>query len=128
MTDKKIHKWTDSDDDALKQAIVDCEPIFNHYRTQNKAYTEMNAWDAVAGRLLPAICVTGAACRRRWEIIKERENSTWDETKALVEKYERDLAETTFDGVSELLGEIDAVHVRIGEMDAKIDKLLALWK
>ena len=77
----------------------------------------------MAGRLLPAVCVTGAACRRRWEIIKEKENSTWDETIALVDKYERELAEVTFDGVSELLGEIDALHERLTSIENKLDNV-----
>jgi len=132
---KKCHAWSDGDDDLLRTAIVDCEPIFEHYRTQNKSYNEANAWDAVAGRLLPVICVTGAACRRRWDIIKKKENSTWDKTIELVNTYERELAETTFDGVSEMLGEIDALHDRLTAIENKLDtsvnisfELRDMWK
>ena len=127
-TKQKLHNWTSGDDDALRTAISDCEPIFEHYRTQNKKYTELNAWDAVAGRLLPDICVTGAACRRRWEIIKQRENSTWDELIEVVDKYERELAETTFDGVSEILGNMDALFERLGSVEKKLDAVMELWK
>ena len=69
---KRQHIWNASDDELLKKAIDDCKPIFEHFESQNKAYTKLNAWDAVAGRLLPNICVTGAACKRRWEILQEQ--------------------------------------------------------
>jgi hypothetical protein len=125
----KCHKWTPKHDDLLKTAIYDCYDIFEHYKTQNKSYGESNAWDAVAGRLLPDVCVTGAACRRRWDILKEKEKKTenyrincgWSQAIEAVEKYEKELAEVTFDGVSELLGEIDALHI-------KMDKLIKLWE
>ena len=124
----KLHNWTEMDDTNLKNAIDDCEPIFEHFRGQNKSYTEANAWDAVAGRLLPDVCVTGAACRRRWEILKKKNNDTWQETIDKVNQYERDLAETTFDGVSEILGNMDALHERMTTLEQSVSKLLKQWE
>jgi hypothetical protein len=124
----KFHSWTEEDDSKLKIAIRDCQPIFDHYREQGKTYSEANAWDAIAGRLLPDICVTGAACRRRYEKIKEKESSGWEETIEKVEAYERGLAETTFDGVSELLGNVDAIFDAIRDIREEIRELKDLWK
>ena len=124
----KFHSWTEEDDNRLKTAIDECHPIFDHFRTQGSSYSEMNAWDAVAGRLLPEICVTGAACKRRYEKIKEEENSAWKATIKQVEKYERDLAETTFNGVSELLGNMDALFNEAAGVKKEIGELKQLWK
>jgi hypothetical protein len=124
----KFHSWTEEDDSRLKTAIDECQPIFDHFRTQGSSYSEMNAWDAVAGRLLPEICVTGAACKRRYEKIKEEENSAWKATIKQVEEYERDLAETTFDGISELLGNMDALFDEVVGVKKEIGELKQLWK
>lgn len=124
----KFHSWTEEDDSKLKEAIRDCQPIFEHFRTQGSSYSEMNAWDAIAGRLLPEICVTGAACKRRYEKIKEKESDGWKKTIENVDEYERGLAETTFDGVSELLGNMDAMFEAIVEIRKEIQELKALWK
>lgn len=127
---KKCHKWSSEDDSKLKTAIEECSPIFEHYREQNKSYNESNAWDAVAGRLLPGVCVTGAACRRRWEILKEDEQKedSWKQVSDVVDKYERDLMETTFDGVSEMLGNQDAIFERLKTIELKLNKLLSMWE
>ena len=133
----KMHSWTEKDDELLKKSVEDCSPIFEHFKSQNKNYKELNAWDAVAGRLLPDICVTGAACRRRWEIMKEKaeKSDAWDKVAEMVDKYERDLAETTFDGVADLLGSSDALMDSMGVLlktvhglDEKISKLIEMWK
>lgn len=124
---KKCHAWTESDDKLLKKAIEDCEQLFTYYKEQNKSYNDSNVWDAIAGRLLPGICVTGAACRRRWEIINKKEDA-WKKASELVDKHERELNETTFDGVSELLGNMDALFERLTQMEIKIDGLKDLWK
>lgn len=130
----KKHHWTEENDKTLKLTIDECEPLFEHFREQGKTYSEKNAWDAVAGRLLPDICVTGAACRRRWEVLKTFEtemklrDDTWQKTIDMVNKYELDLQETTFDGVSEILGNMDAVHERITGLESKIDTLINEWR
>lgn len=124
----KFHSWTEEDDNRLKEAIKDCQPIFEHFRTQGSSYSEMNAWDAIAGRLLPEICVTGAACKRRYEKIKEKESDGWKKTIEKVDEYEMGLAETTFDGVSELLGNVDAIFDAIRDIREEIRELRNLWK
>ena len=133
----KMHSWTEKDDELLRKSVEDCQPIFEHFKAQNKSYKDLNAWDAVAGRLLPDICVTGAACRRRWEILKEKteKSDAWDKVAAMVDQYEKDLAETTFDGVAELLGSSDALMDSMGALlkavhglDEKISKLIEMWK
>lgn len=132
----KFHKWTEEDDTALLKSIDDCKAIFEHFETQGKTYSEMNAWDAVAGRLLPGICVTGAACRRRVEVIHEREEQKaqaekvdeWAAAIDLSAKYERDLQETMFDGISEMLGNADALFERLGKIEKAILEIRDLWK
>ena len=125
---KKQHIWSSSDDEKLKVAVEDCKPIFEHFEQQNKSYTKLNAWDAVAGRLLPEICVTGAACMRRWEVLKEQKKNKWDEAIEMVDKYERELAETTFDGVAELLGGMDAIHERLSKIESELVSIKEIWK
>lgn len=124
---KKIHKWSSDDDDRLKIEVEKCKPIFEHFE-QNKSYTRLNAWDAVAGRLLPEICVTGAACMRRWQILSDKKRGMWDEAIEMVDKYERELAETTFDGVSEILGNMDALHDRLEKIEIILTSLEDIWK
>lgn len=125
---KKCHQWTDSDDGKLLRAVEDCKPLFEHYKTQSMAYTELNAWDAIAGRLLPDICVTGAACKRRFESLKEsRRSDGWDDVVKMVNQYERELAETTFDGVAELLGNVDALLETVHKIKRDVEDLKKAW-
>lgn len=126
----KFHKWSEEDDRTLLKAIDDCAPIFEHFKQQGSTYSEWNAWDAVAGRLLPGICVTGAACRRRIDVIRETEQNedAWKATIEKVNAYERDLSETTFDGVSELLGNIDALFRAIASIQKDIAALKKAWE
>jgi hypothetical protein len=127
----KFHKWLERDDAALLLAIEEFQPIFDHYREQGKTYTEANAWDAVAGRLLPKICVTGAACRRRVEVLKESEQIKEDRWKSAMEKvnaYERDLAETTFDGVTEILASMDVLLEVVSGIHSEILSLKEMWE
>lgn len=127
---KKMHSWTDDDEQKLMEAIKDCEPLFDHYKNQGVSYSEMNAWDAIAGRLLPDICVTGAACRKRFDQIKSRETTGngWEDVVTRVAEYERDLAETTFDGVSELLGNFDVLFDVVKQIKKDVDVLKKAWE
>lgn len=124
----KQHAWSEKDDDRLKESVEACKPIFEHFEQQNKSYTKLNAWDAVAGRLLPEVCVTGAACKRRWEVLKEQKESKWSAAIEMVERYERELAETTFDGVSELLGNMDALYEKVQQIGEDVLRLRKIWE
>ena len=124
----KCHSWTEEDEAILKNAIDECSPIFDHFKGQGASYSDSNAWDAVAGRLLPDICVTGAACRRHFEKIKERESDGWKKTVELVNAYETDLAETTFDGVAEVLGKIDAIFDELTVIREEIADMKKAWE
>lgn len=124
----KFHKWSEDDDKLLLEAIEDCKPIFDHFKQQGSSYSEGNAWDAVAGRLLPCICVTGAACRRRFEIVrKEKKSDAWKDTIDRVDAYERDLAETTFDGVAEILASMDVLLEVVSGIHSEILSLREMW-
>lgn len=125
---KKCHQWTTKDETKLLLAIEECKPLFEHYKEQSSAYTELNAWDAIAGRLLPEIVVTGAACKRRFEKLNEKKQEGWDDVIEMVNVYERELAETTFDGVSELLGNMDALFDEIKALRSEMKKLRDMWK
>jgi hypothetical protein len=127
----KMHKWSNGDDDLLMKSIKDCQPIFEHFGSQNKSYSETNAWDAVAGRLLPFVCVTGAACKRRWKVLKDREkqqSDKWDKVSDMVDTYEQELAENTFDSVSEVIGLIKNLENQIKDIKTQIKKLEDMWK
>lgn len=119
----KRHDWTDDDDSKLLAAVNDCKPIFQHFKEQGSSYSDGNAWDAVAGRLLPDVCVTGAACRKRFEKILKPVSDGWKDTADAVAAYERDLAETMFDGVAELLGNVDALLERMDSVGKRIDEV-----
>jgi len=126
---KKVHTWTITDEQKLMRAIDDCSILFEHYKNQSMSYSDMNVWDAIAGRLVPDICVTGAACRRRFEQIQSKKfTSGWDNTVKLVLDYEKDLAETTFDGVSELLGNFDALFEVVLKLKKDVEEIKKAWE
>ena len=57
-----------------------------------------------------------------------RENHPgWDEVSDMVNKYERELAETTFDGVAELLGNFDALFDAVVKIKRDVDDLKKMW-
>jgi len=98
----RIHAWTSFDDAALEQSVRDCKDLFIFYTEgrQNGSYGEGNAWDAVAGRLAPTIVVTGAACKRRFEVLQERRRDAsaaltdgWADAMQAVQDYEQSLLE-----------------------------------
>jgi hypothetical protein len=125
----KFHKWSDQDDASLLKAIDECAPIFEHFKQQGATYSDGNAWDAVAGRMLPDVCVTGAACRRRLEVIRqENERDGWKETIERVEAYERDLAETTFDGVAEILASMDVLLEVVSGIHTEVLSIKKAWE
>ena len=125
---KKQHKWSSNDDERLKNAVEECRPLFEHFEEQNKSYTKLNAWDAVAGRLLPGICVTGAACMRRWEVLREQSRDTWGTTIEMVEKYERELAEETFDVLAKVLKGVEITNERLDKIETQLSSIERLWE
>jgi len=125
----KCHNWTKQDESLLMDAVAECKPLFDHYKTQGKSYSDSNVWDAIAGRMLPDICVTGAACRRHFEIISKEPDvgRGWEAVIEQVNIYERELAETTFDGVTELMGSIDAIFDILGLLASDVKALKKMW-
>jgi hypothetical protein len=122
----KMHLWSDKDEESLLHAIETCKPLMDHYvqQTGNKSAW----WDSVAGRLLPDICVTGAACKRRFEIIDERNkqanesdkqtDQAWIDVATKVYEYERDLQEAALDDLNYLKRKTGKIEVIVK----------ALWK
>ena len=126
---KKCHQWTSDQENKLMKAVEDCRPLFEHYDKQSSVYTKLNAWDAIAGRMLPDVVVTGAACKRRFEklMASHEAHPGWDEVAVMVNKYERELAETTFDGVAELLGNFDVLFGAVVKIKRDVDDLKKMW-
>jgi hypothetical protein len=114
----KIHAWTTFDDAALEQAVQECEPLFRFYaaKRQNKEYGEGNAWDAVAGRLVPNVIVTGSACKRRFEVLQERRKEVnaastdgWADAIQAVQEYE----ENALDRIESMVERVEAAVLTI---------------
>ena len=132
----KCHKWTSEDEELLMGAVADCEPLFEHYKSQGSSYSDMNAWDAIAGRLLPDLVVTGAACRRHFDVMRERDNESgnqdlidgWKMISGMVDQYERDLAESTFDRVEVLLGQVSDLVDTVTGLVSEVRDLKKMWE
>lgn len=128
---KKCHQWTRDQELKLIEAVETCEPLFRHFEEQSNAYTKLDTWDAVAGRMLPEVVVTGAACKRRFDkLMSDKLNrcAGWDELEHMVNEYERDLAEVTFDGVSEILGSMATLFDAVKNIKKDIENLKNLWR
>lgn len=125
----KCHKWTDNDEGRLLNAIDECEPLFDHYKQQGESYNEMNVWDAIAGRMLP-LTVTGAACRRHFVVMNERdaEKSGWEKTAEMVEEYERSLAEETNHAVNNLMKAIEMLAGAVESLQSDIRDIKKAWE
>lgn len=124
---KKCHHWTVEQEEQLLRAVEDCKVLFEHYDTQSSAYTQLNAWDAVAGRMLPEVVVTGAACKRRFEKVSAQEDS-WATVAAMVERYEAGLVESTFDAVSKLAVSCEELRKLILEVKGDVKALKKVWE
>jgi hypothetical protein len=124
---KTCHKWSDIDDQALLDAMLELEPLIEHYRRQGR--TKGAWWDAVAGRLAPAVLVTGRACARR-ELQLRRLHHTddvhdggpstddaWSRVAAQVESYEQDLSEAIYDTVERIERKLDVICRELGVDD-----------
>ena len=124
----KKHTWSEQDDRLLLKSIEDCTPLFDHFRGQSGQYSENAVWDAIAGRMLPSVVVTGAACKRRYARITEERPDAWKQVADMVNTYERDLAETTFDGVTEILASMDVLLEVISGIHAEVLSLKKMWE
>ena len=132
----KRHKWAPEHDAALWAAVEACEPLFDLYKgSQNKRYGEGNAWDAVAGRLLPDVHVTGSAACARWHALVEQRREAeaevlvavsgepedivedgWSSTIRMVEQYE----ESTLERLDDM---IMRCHERLDVLCHIVDRL-----
>ena len=92
----KRHKWTPEHDDALWAAVEQCESLFG----------ESNAWDAVAGRLLPDVHVTGSAACSRWHTLVAQRRDAEAEVLEVVSGTPDDLARDKWEDVIHTVGEI----------------------
>ena len=133
----KRNKWTPEHDDALWTAVKLCEPLFDLYKgSQNKRYGEGNAWDAVAGRLLPDVHVTGSAACSRWHtLVAQRRDAEAEMLVALDSLAPKDLARDKWDDVilkveqyeESTLERVDVMvmrcHKRLAAVEERLDVL-----
>jgi len=124
----KKHTWSEQDDKLLLKSIEDCSPLFVHFRGQGGQYSENDFWNSIACRMLPSVVVTGAACKRRYARITEERPDAWKTVSDMVNAYERDLAETTFDGVAEILASMDVLLEAVSGIHAEVLSLRKMWE
>jgi hypothetical protein len=124
----KKHVWTKEDDELLLKSIEECKPLFDHFRGQGGQYSENDVWNSIAGRMLPSVVVTGAACKRRYARIIEERPDAWKQVADMVNAYERDLAETTFDGVAEILASMDILLEVMSGIHTEVLSLKKMWE
>jgi hypothetical protein len=133
--DMKKHVWTKEDDDLLLKSIEECMPLFEHFREQGSSYSEINAWDAVAGRMVKNIIVTGMACKRRYNRIKDKKKDSWKLATEKINAYERDISEATFDNTSEMLKKMEALlqvvnqnTLKLQGIDRDLEEIMKMWE
>ena len=147
------HTWTIEDDAALVAAVAASTPLLAHYTAQHadarRARAESGWWDAVAGLVWTQtdhrVCVTGAACRHRWQdhvrpaadaearaareeaelrearaVVDQTAVDAWDRTVVMVDSYEE--AERDEDARWRA-----AVEADIAAMRRSVDWLVAEW-
>lgn len=127
---KKIHDWTEADEALLQLAVADLEPLRQEYTARGipaRAY-----WSAVAGRLAPALLVTGKAACERWRTMQERkppasEPDRWAEVEEMVLAYERDLQESTYDAAVNMSADMAQQAARLERLERKMDLLMLAW-
>lgn len=144
------HRWTAADEDALEAAMEALTPLLAHYERQRghgRAW-----WDAVAGRLAPAVLVTGAACMRRWELITERRQGdleraaeaakrtesdsaaggtlgvmTWEVLAQRVDDYERTVGEATLETATALAAQVTQIQRSQARLERLTTALCRAW-
>lgn len=104
---KKAHRWTSDELEHLAQVVRDSEALRDHYQRQNYALSVY--WDAVAGIMYRdlGLLVTGKACRRQWDFIRER--------MALGQKQRRQEA-------IDLQGVLEAFSKRLAQLEQALAK------
>lgn len=125
---KRLHTWEPDEDARLETAVAEMAP----YRAtcEERGWPMARFWDAIAGRMAPALCVSGKACYERWKRLQEAKPEPepvadgWTKAAALVEEYERDLQEAALDGVNNIIQAMPDVQM-VARIEAKIDRLLA---
>jgi hypothetical protein len=110
-------------------------PLFEHFREQGSSYSEINAWDAVAGRMVKNIIVTGMACKRRYNRIKDKKKDSWKLATEKINAYERDISEATFDNTSEMLKKMEALlqvvnqnTLKLQGIDRDLEEIMKMWE
>jgi len=128
---RKVHDWSEQDEALLCDAVLALEPLREGY--EERGIPAAQYWSAVAGRIAPAVCVTGKACRERWATIEARrkeqqpkgEHDAWADVADKVERYERDLGEATYDVAAQTLRQMEFVVERVESIGAAADVALA---
>lgn len=111
-----------ADENKLYDTVKECIPLMEHYEQQG--YNKTAWWDAVAGRMLPDVLVTGNACRHRWNLIRKRAekepkkdySKQWEVVEQRVEEYEQSLIEEVRGGISDILRMVRRVEDRTAAM------------
>jgi hypothetical protein len=131
----KKHVWSEQDDELLLKSIEECKPLFEHFKEQSASYSDMAVWDAVAGRMLPSVVVTGAACKRRYARITEKRPDTWKTVSDMVNAYERDISEAMFDNTSEMLKKMEVLlqvvnqnTLKLQGIDRDLKEIMKMWE
>jgi hypothetical protein len=131
----KKHVLTKEDDELLLKSIEECKPLFEHFKEQSASYSDMAVWDAVAGRMLPSVMVTGAACKRRFARITAKRPDAWKTVSDMVNTYERDISEAMFDNTSEMLKKMEVLlqvvnqnTMKLQGIDRDLKEIMKMWE
>lgn len=141
---RRVHDWSEQDEALLCDAVLGLEPLREQY--EDRGIPAAQYWSAVAGRIAPAVCVTGKACRERWNTIEARrkeqqqegEHDAWSDVAQRVERYEQDLGEATYDAAAQTLRQMEFVVERLEmigtstgfaleKLQEQVDRLVAEW-
>jgi hypothetical protein len=136
------HQWTETDDERLLVVVDETAPLFDLYTagSQNRRYASGNAWDAVAGRMLPEVRVTGEACRHRWHGLREAQAAAaeraarthsepealdaWARVSALVDEYET----SALEALERVEGATERMEQRLIVIEGLLVQLARVWE
>jgi hypothetical protein len=131
----RLHQWTDEDLEALGAAVADSMPMLDHYRAHG--YPESDWWSHVSGDLRARtggrVAVTGLACRRAWDRVREAEAArreaearvvvepdAWEAMAALIDEYEATRLERVDDTVARIESHVQAMRIVIDHIAAEL--------